>query len=82
MKKNKKNIILILSLVCISFTLLSCRNVGKYADDVINGRKSIKIKRAPKQKQCGTCHGSGNVYIYGNWYECSNCGGDGKVWID
>ena len=71
--------LLVTSVICIS---TSCRNAGKYADDIISGRKNIKIKRPPKQKVCSDCHGSGSVYIYGNWYECSNCDGDGKVWID
>lgn len=91
MKRNKRILImtlLVMSIMCIS---TSCRNAGKYADDVfkyaydvISGRKSIKPKpkRAPKKKDCGNCNGSGRVYIYGNWYECSNCNGDGKVWIN
>lgn len=72
-------------------TLTSCGNASKYADDVWravddkidDGIRVRPPKKMPKQKTCGTCHGTGVVYdVYGYRYECSNCGGDGKVWLD
>lgn len=80
-----------LSIICM---LGSCRQASKYADDaikyvddyaddVIKGKKNLGIKKAPREKICNSCHGSGRVYdAYGFIYQCSNCGGDGKVWFN
>lgn len=81
-----KKIIAICALLCMALSMTGCRNAGKYVDDyvddVLRGRKSFKMKKAPQQQTCRTCNGSGRVYdVYGNVYTCSNCEGDGKVWI-
>ena len=69
-------------------TATSCRNALKYADDAW---KAIDDKiddwlrhRHPKPitlKTCDQCNGNGHIYnIYdGRLYECSKCGGTGKV---
>jgi len=90
--KEFKCFLSVMALVCCSLCLITgCRQASKYADDiwkavddkVDDGIRIKPPKKMPKQKTCGTCHGSGSVYdIYGYRYECSNCGGDGKVWID
>ena len=93
MKKNVKFLLLTVfvgSSLCLT---TGCGNASKYADDIwraVDDKiddgiriKPPKIKKTPKQKTCGTCHGTGVVYdVYGYRYECSNCGGDGKVWLD
>lgn len=84
-----KKIVTILFVLCIALGATSCRNAGKYVDDaaryvddVVRGKKTVKMKRAPQQQTCRTCNGSGRVYdAYGYAYTCSNCDGDGKVWI-
>lgn len=86
-----KKIIVICALVCLALSMTGCRNAGKYVDDaaryvddVLSGRKSVKVKmkRAPQQHTCRVCSGSGRVYdAYGYAYTCSNCDGDGKVLI-
>ena len=84
-----KKILTILFLVCIALGATGCRNASKYVDDaaryvddVVRGKKTVKMKRPPKQHTCKTCNWSGRVYdMYGYSYTCSNCDGDGKVWI-
>lgn len=82
----------IILIVCCSFSVLqSCRNAGKYADDVIKviddkaddlGKGSYGPKRAPRPKQCSQCNGTGVVFdAYMNRYQCNNCGGDGEVYL-
>ncbi len=93
MKKCVKVLLLIVLGCCSLCVLTSCRNASQYADDIwraVDDKiddgiriKSPKIKKMPKKKTCRTCHGSGIMYdVYGNRHECSNCGGDGEVWLD
>ena len=88
MKNGKLNIILAMFVIIL---FGSCRQASKYVDDYaddayryIKNKKSINTpKRIPKEKNCSSCHGSGRIYdAYGYVYECTNCGGDGKVWIE
>ena len=67
------------------FSIISFQKTAKHLSvyNFVDGIRIKPPKKMTKQKTCGTCHGSGSVYdIYGYRYECSNCGGDGKVWID
>lgn len=98
MKKYILTLALVLSALCL---LGSCRRVPKnvtnyvddavkyvddYVDDALNGRKRIRMKRAPRaprEKMCNTCRGYGRVQdYYGSVYQCPDCGGDGKVWFN
>ena len=84
MKKYILTLALVLSALCL---LGSCRrvpkNVTNYVDDALNGRKRIRMKRAPREKMCNTCRGYGRVQdYYGSIYQCPDCGGDGKVWFN
>lgn len=85
--KKSAMIFLILTMTCCICS--SCRNAGKYADDVLKAVDDkvddikFRPKKAPRQKTCSQCNGSGKVYdAYWNAYECSKCGGDGKVWYN
>ncbi len=91
MKTFKKILSLLFLVGCSLFLTTSCRNASRYADDIWravddkidDGIRIKPPKKMPKEKTCGTCRGSGYVYdVYGYRYECSNCGGDGKVWFD
>lgn len=86
MKYLKNSALIFLTVIMACCICSSCRNAGKYADDVWKAVDDkvddikIRPKRAPQQKTCTQCNGSGKVYdAYWNAYECSKCGGDGKV---
>jgi RecJ-like exonuclease len=86
-------IVLMLIAVCaICCSVSGCKYAGRYTDDLIRNvddklddglkYKSKGPKRALKEKICSECNGTGVVYIYGYPYECSKCGGDGKIWFN
>lgn len=87
--KNGKLKIILAMFVIILFG--SCRQASKYVDDVCDDIINFikirpprpKIRDIPQEKDCSSCHGNGRIYdAYGYGYECTNCGGDGKVWIE
>lgn len=91
MKKVFKFLSIVIMMSSVACVVTSCRNASRYADDIWravddkidDGIRIKPPKKMPKEKTCGTCRGSGYVYdVYGYRYECSNCGGDGKVWFD
>lgn len=91
MKKIARLLSIVIMMSSTVSVVTSCGNASRYADDIWkavddkidDGIKIRPPKKMPKQKTCGTCHGSGYVYdIYGFRYECSNCNGDGKVWFN
>lgn len=89
--KRKRILTALLAVSVLGFAS-SCNRASKYADDVVkyaddkiddylHGGKSIKPK--PKPKRCSSCNGTGYVHdVYYNRYQCSNCGGDGIVYLN
>ncbi len=92
--KKVKSVMLILAMgFGLMIVSTSCRQAAKYGDDVIkvvddkvdDAIKGYKPKPKPGRqviKDCPNCV-NGRAYdpYYNVYYNCSNCGGEGRIWI-
>lgn len=58
------------------------KTIEKYADDVMEGRRSMSPKRPIQKERCTACDGRGQVFDGYQWWVCGRCNGSGTVYIN